>query len=218
MRARKPLRLLTRFPGAQVGGVRVRQHVNPLSSRYSAVAPCPAWATLFEDATRPLVLDLGCGSGRFLLALADKDATDAAPAPARNYLGIEIREPLVGRAQSWAEKKGMDKRVRYEATNANVNAPAWLEAYPGPLQLVSILHPDPHWCELGAPIGQMQFSSLTLSSYLQEAQAPQAAHRAAGAGARHRGAAGPGWAAVPAERREGGGGGHGVCVRKRGGL
>jgi tRNA (guanine-N7-)-methyltransferase len=124
-----------------VGGVRVRQHVNPLSSRNMQVVPPPPWAELFPDATKPLVLDLGAGSGRFLLALGEKDA-----ARARNYLGIEIREPLVSRAAFWAEKKGL-AHVRYAATNANVNAPAWLAAYPGPLQLVSILHPDPHWCE-----------------------------------------------------------------------
>ncbi len=121
--------------------MRVRQHVNPLSSRNMQVVPPPPWAELFPDATKPLVLDLGAGSGRFLLALGEKDA-----ARARNYLGIEIREPLVSRAAFWAEKKGL-AHVRYAATNANVNAPAWLAAYPGPLQLVSILHPDPHWCE-----------------------------------------------------------------------
>jgi hypothetical protein len=126
-----------------VGGVRVRQHVNPLSSRNMMVVPSPAWSELYPDASLPLVLDLGAGSGRFLLSLGEQDA-----ARARNYLGIEIREPLVGRAAFWAEKKGLS-HVRYAATNANVNAPAWLDAYPGPLALVCILHPDPHWCAGG---------------------------------------------------------------------
>ena len=80
----------------EVGGVRVRQHVNPLSSRNQALVPAPPWAQLFDDATLPLCLDLGCGSGRFLLALAEKEA--GAAAPPRNFLGVEIREPLVGRA------------------------------------------------------------------------------------------------------------------------
>jgi tRNA (guanine-N7-)-methyltransferase len=124
--------------------VRVRQHVNPLSTRNMAVVPSPVWTELYADASKPLVLDLGAGSGRFLLSLGEQDAATRA----RNYLGIEIREPLVGRAAFWAEKKGYD-HVRYAATNANVNAPAWLAAYPGPLALVCILHPDPHWCVLG---------------------------------------------------------------------
>ena len=126
---------------AQVGGVRVRQHVNPLSSRNMALVPPPPWRELFTDATLPLVLDLGCGSGRFLLSLGERDA-----ARARNYLGIEIREPLVTRANTWAEKKGWGGYIRFGATNANVNAQGWLDAYPGPLVQVSILHPDPHWC------------------------------------------------------------------------
>ena len=125
---------------AQVGGVRVRQHVNPLSSRNMALVP-PPWRELFTDATLPLVLDLGCGSGRFLLSLGERDA-----ARARNYLGIEIREPLVTRANTWAEKKGWGGYIHFGATNANVNAQGWLDAYPGPLVQVSILHPDPHWC------------------------------------------------------------------------
>ena len=130
--------------------MRVRQHVNPLSSRNMAVVPPPPWRELFEDATRPLVLDLGCGSGRFLLALAERDAA----AGGRNYLGVEIREPLVTRAQGWADRKGLGGRVRYTATNANVNVPAWLDAYPGPLQLVSFLHPDPHWCALACAVAR----------------------------------------------------------------
>ena len=125
--------------------MRVRQHVNPLSSRNMAVVAPPPWATLFSDVTKPLVLDLGCGSGRFLLSLGERDAERA-----RNYLGVEIREPLVTRANTWVDKKGWGGYIQFAATNANVNAKAWLDAYPGPLMQVSILHPDPHWCALPA--------------------------------------------------------------------
>ena len=110
-----------------------------------AVQPPPPWRELFEDATRPLVLDLGCGSGRFLLSLGERDA-----ARERNYLGIEIREPLAVRANTWAEKKGWSKFIQFAGTNANVNAKDWLDAYPGPLVQVSILHPDPHWCAIAS--------------------------------------------------------------------
>ena len=123
----------------QVGGVRVRQHVNPLSSRYMEVAPPPVWGDLFADPSRPLVLDLGCGSGRFLLALGEQDVGRE-----RNYLGVEIREPLAQRANQWAVEKGLP-HVRYLGTNANVNIPGWLATYPGRLQVACFLHPDPHW-------------------------------------------------------------------------
>jgi tRNA (guanine-N(7)-)-methyltransferase len=117
----------------------VRQHVNPLSSRYMEVAPPPVWGDLFEDPSRPLVLDLGCGSGRFLLALGEQDVGRE-----RNYLGVEIREPLAQRATQWAVEKGLP-HVRYLGTNANVNIPSWLASYPGRLQVACFLHPDPHW-------------------------------------------------------------------------
>jgi len=122
-----------------VGAVRVRQHVNPLSTRNLEVVPPPDWAALFPQPSAPLVLDLGCGSGRFLLALAQRDS-----ARERNYLGLEIRAPLAERADGWARQLQLP-HARFLATNANVNAPAWLASYPGPLVLVSFLHPDPHW-------------------------------------------------------------------------
>ena len=48
----------------EVGALRVRQHVNPLSNRYNQVQPAPVWADAFADPTRPLVVDIGCGYGR----------------------------------------------------------------------------------------------------------------------------------------------------------
>ncbi len=50
-----------------------------------------AWGEVYEDASRPLVLDVGCGYGRFPLALS-------TTMPTHNLLGLEIRESVgVGR-------------------------------------------------------------------------------------------------------------------------
>ena len=144
-RRRLPVSGRPPHPAPQVGAVRVRQHVNPLSSRNLEVLPPPDWPALFPQPEHPLVLDLGCGSGRFLLALGEKDGGVGAEAThVRNYLGLEIRGPLAVRADGWARQLQLP-HVRFLATNANVNAPTWLAAYPGRLELVSILHPDPHW-------------------------------------------------------------------------
>lgn len=57
-------------PLLQAGGVRVRQHVNPLKKELQVPTEPPAWAEAYADPSRPLVLDVGCGYGRFLLALS----------------------------------------------------------------------------------------------------------------------------------------------------
>lgn len=178
--------------------MRVRQHVNPLSTRNMEVVPPPLWAELFPSPALPLVLDLGCGSGRFLLALGGKDGERA-----RNHLGVEIRAPLAVRADGWAKSLTLP-HVRFLATNANVNVPTWLADYPGPLALVSILHPDPHWCARhAARLNGPGCSSHPPALNHQEDQAPQAPHRAACACARAGCALKRGRAAVSAVRREG---------------
>jgi len=162
------------------GKTRARQHVNPLRAEFSAPPPPPPdWSKTFADPTRPLVVDVGCGQGRFLLLLARRmrelraaeaqqqtappkqspavllptaaTAAKAAAAtfaatPACNYLGIEIREALVDRANRWAEVLGLQDDVAFCFANATVALPAcFLDAYPGPVVACLLQFPDPHW-------------------------------------------------------------------------
>ena len=60
-------------------------------------------------------------------------------------LGVEIRERVALRANEWAAKLGASRHVHFAGTNANVNLLPWLASYPGPLQLVTIQFPDPHF-------------------------------------------------------------------------
>tara|TARA_Y100000589_G_C27184149_1_gene641998 strand:+ start:1583 stop:2251 length:669 start_codon:yes stop_codon:yes gene_type:complete len=66
----------------------MRQHVNPLSNIFKDITPIPSLEEIFIDPEKPLHIDIGCGSGRYLLELAmqNKDW---------NYIGIEIRKKLV---------------------------------------------------------------------------------------------------------------------------
>lgn len=48
----------------------------------------PDWREVYQDATLPLVLDVGCAGGRFLLAMASRSDNT-------NFLGIDIREPVM---------------------------------------------------------------------------------------------------------------------------
>lgn len=116
--------------------VRVHQHVNPHSPFYRQ-EPTPVDLKLvFEDATRPLLLDIGCARGRFLLRMAESQ-------PEWNYLGVEIREPLVTEANRLANEANLTN-LHYEFCNAML----WLERLladipDGILRAVTIQFPDP---------------------------------------------------------------------------
>ncbi|KEH17992.1 putative tRNA (guanine(46)-N(7))-methyltransferase [Medicago truncatula] len=121
-----------------MGHVRIRQHVNPLSSSFSTPAQVPDWNQVFADPALPLMVDIGCGSGRFLMWLAKRTPK------VRNYLGLEIRQRMVKRAELWVKDLALDN-IHFLFANAPISFKQLVESYPGPLQLVSILCPDPHF-------------------------------------------------------------------------
>ncbi|KQK08215.1 hypothetical protein BRADI_2g40507v3 [Brachypodium distachyon] len=118
--------------------LRIRQHVNPLSASFVEPTGPPDWKEVFEDPLLPLMVDIGCGSGRFLVWLA-KNSRER-----RNYLGLEIRQKLVERTQFWVTELGL-RNVYFMFANATVSFEQIVSSYPGPLLLVSILCPDPHF-------------------------------------------------------------------------
>jgi tRNA (guanine-N7-)-methyltransferase len=116
--------------------VRVREHVNPLSSRYQGSIDVPNWAAIYAQLNQPLHLDIGCGRGRFLLQMAQHH-------PDRNFLGLEIRPPIVQEANQWRDWMKLTN-LHYLSCNANISLGSLLESLPsGVLQLVSIQFPDP---------------------------------------------------------------------------
>jgi len=138
----------------KVGGVRVRQHVNPLKRELQIVPEAPAWGELFEDAGRPLVVDIGFGSGRFLLLYAKRSlAARRARGTAAlwetekgcNFLGMDIRAPLVERANGWTQTLAMQDNVHFMTANASISIGALLRSYPGPVLLANVQFPDPHF-------------------------------------------------------------------------
>jgi tRNA (guanine-N7-)-methyltransferase len=119
-----------------MGRVRVHQHVNPLAPYYRQ-APKPVDIEhVFADPTKPLLLDVGCARGRFLLRMAGAE-------PSWNYLGVEIREPLVDEANRLAGEAELDN-LHYAFCNAMLWLDRLLEGIPsGVLQTVTIQFPDP---------------------------------------------------------------------------
>lgn len=116
--------------------VRVHQHVNPLAPFYRQ-APQPIdIGSVFADPELPLHLDIGCARGRFLLRMA-------AAEPGWNFLGVEIRAPLVEEANRLAQEAGLTN-LSYSFCNAMLWLDRLLEGLPeGRLQMVTIQFPDP---------------------------------------------------------------------------
>lgn len=116
--------------------VRVRQHVNPLCSKFQQVVTIPDWSKLYTDLNLPLHLDIGCGRGRFLWHMAQVQSD-------WNFLGLEIREPLVDEANTWRDEKGLTN-LHYLFCNVNNSLKPLLDSLPiDRLQRVSIQFPDP---------------------------------------------------------------------------
>lgn len=116
--------------------VRVHQHVNPLAP-YFRQAPRPIdLGAVFADPKRPILLDIGSARGRFLLRMAREDTET-------NFLGVEIREPLVDEANRLAGEAGLDN-LHYSFCNAMLWLDRLLKGLPeGILQTVTIQFPDP---------------------------------------------------------------------------
>lgn len=122
----------------KTGGIRFRQHVNPLKKELQHPTRPLEWDSIYEDPSKPLMLDIGSGYGRFLLGLVQVETE-------RNALGLEIRDPIIKRANEWAKHLGLDQRVHFVRSNATVSIATLLETYPGPVELVTIQYPDPHF-------------------------------------------------------------------------
>jgi len=123
---------------------KARQHVNPLTSQNQKLLDPPegGWGAVFADPTLPLQVDIGCGSGRFVLIRATRLKGAA------NVLGLEIRAKLVDRALVWRDRlkdAGKVNNAHFMSGNATISLEHLLGSYPGGVQLVSIQYPDPHF-------------------------------------------------------------------------
>ena len=91
---------------------------------------------VFANPEHPLLLDIGCARGRFILRMAEAENE-------WNYLGVEIREPLVEEANRIAHEHGLNN-LHYAFCNAMLWLGKLVEGIPdGILQAVTIQFPDP---------------------------------------------------------------------------
>lgn len=116
--------------------VRVRQHVNPLSQRYQPPPNLPPWEKIYSNLKQPFFLDIGAARGRFLLEMAQVQ-------PQYNFLGLEIRQPLVEEANQIRDNLGLTN-LHYVFCNVNTSLSVLLESLPPhSLSFVTIQFPDP---------------------------------------------------------------------------
>ncbi len=116
--------------------VRVHQHVNPLTPFYRFTPQPIEIEKIFTNPNLPLHLDIGAARGRFLLKMAAIDKS-------QNFLGVEIREPLVEEANRIAKESNLTN-LHYEFNNATHSLDVLLEKLPADvLQTVTIQFPDP---------------------------------------------------------------------------
>ena len=116
--------------------VRVRQHVNPLASKFQTPTASPEWKNIYTQPNLPLHLDIGCARGRFVLKMAQIE-------PNWNFLGLEIREPLVVEANRIRDEVGLTN-LHYVFANVNNSLISLLSTLPqDSLQKVTIQFPDP---------------------------------------------------------------------------
>lgn len=116
--------------------IRVRQHVNPLARKFQTPVDPPVWEKIYVQHKQPLHLDIGCARGRFLLQMAQVETN-------WNFLGLEIREPLVIEANRIVSELGLTN-LHYLFCNVNNSlSPILSTLRPGILQRVSIQFPDP---------------------------------------------------------------------------
>ncbi len=116
--------------------VRVHQHVNPLAPYYRQPPQPIEVEHVFANADLPVHLDIGCARGRFIFRMAEAER-------AWNFLGVEIREPLVIEANEIAMEAGLGN-LHYAFCNAMLSLDKLIERIPdGLLQAATIQFPDP---------------------------------------------------------------------------
>jgi tRNA (guanine-N7-)-methyltransferase len=107
---------------------RVRHHVNPLGGRFLDTR-----AVRIERGGRPLEVELGCADARFLFERAPRH-------PDVEFVGVEIREPLVDEVNELARERGI---ANLRAVFANITTELDTLFGDGALRRIFVNFPDP---------------------------------------------------------------------------
>ena len=129
--------------------------------------PFLRWEDIYDDTTRPLVIDVGCGMGISLLGLAtlqdegqslegsvlDLDWTEC------NFLGADLSRLAIGFGTSISHRWNLKGKLHYEITSAQELLEN-VQTYPGDVKLIMIQFPTPFRLQLGGEFGGEKLKSV----------------------------------------------------------
>ena len=120
------------------------------------------WWKKFEDPSRPLVVDVGCGLGVSLLGLASSSSSSLSSSSSScaekndavsseipldwsqcNYVGGDLNEATVRFATSIAQRWDISNKLQYLQLSADHLLNDVVQNYPGPVSLIMIQFPSP---------------------------------------------------------------------------
>lgn len=122
--------------------LKVRQHVNPLSEAYQKpIELADDWlAQAYKNKEQDVIVDVGCAKGTWILKNAEEHKD-------KNYLGLEIRRPVVDYCNERTKRWGLTN-AHFLSTNANIDLPIILRDLIRKginIDMITIHHPDPHF-------------------------------------------------------------------------
>jgi hypothetical protein len=112
------------------------------------------WENMFEDPTRPLVVDIGCGMGISLLGLARGDSQASAQILLGNdssltwedcnFAGVDLGGLGIGYARGLASRWDIDGRLQFVMDSAESFMENLIQSYPGSINVCLIQFPTPY--------------------------------------------------------------------------
>lgn len=135
------------------------------------------WNSVFQDATKPLVIDVGCGMGVSVIGLASSanDSEKGAVGVHRdwsayNFVGVDLSQVGIAYARGITERWKLGDRVAFVVNSAE-NLLKEAMDYPGPIELVMIQFPTPYRLVMNQGIkdkrgGNSQLPSTALDGFM----------------------------------------------------
>jgi SAM-dependent methyltransferase len=135
------------------------------------------WFKCFEDPSRPLVVDIGCGMGISLLGLALNTVgiseEDFQPAnnvlemsSEYNFLGVDLSSLAIGYAQGVAQRRGLSGRLYFTVDTAESVLAQIADSYPGPFSIALIQFPTPYRLPMSTTVGNSQLPNSALEGFM----------------------------------------------------